>query len=72
MYLPYVHCPADEFLSSHEKAPVMKELLVAINIGKDMDSDSSKLSSKTTSGQSSPLIIRGQEHETSHKHGNPV
>lgn len=32
---------------------------MAINIGKDTDS-SLKLSSKTTSGQSSPLIIRGQ------------
>lgn len=49
----------DEFLSSTEKASGMKELLVAINIGKDTD-DSLKLSSKTTSGQSSPLIIRGQ------------
>uniref|UniRef100_A0AAR2IJB0 Solute carrier family 12 member 2 n=1 Tax=Pygocentrus nattereri TaxID=42514 RepID=A0AAR2IJB0_PYGNA len=50
----------DEFLSSYEKAPGMKELLVAINIGKDTDNDSLKPSSKTTSGQSSPLIIRGQ------------
>lgn len=49
----------DEFLSSTEKAPGMKELLVAINIGKDTD-DSMKRSSKTTSGQSSPLIMKGQ------------
>lgn len=49
----------DELLSSTEKAPGMKELLVAINIGKDSE-DSLKPSSKTTSGQSSPLIIRGQ------------
>uniref|UniRef100_A0A4W4F0Q0 Solute carrier family 12 member 2 n=1 Tax=Electrophorus electricus TaxID=8005 RepID=A0A4W4F0Q0_ELEEL len=53
------HIPGqDEFLSSYEKAPGMKELLVAINIGKDTDKDSSKPSSQSTSCQSSPLIIR--------------
>uniref|UniRef100_A0A8B9RCN7 Solute carrier family 12 member 2-like n=1 Tax=Astyanax mexicanus TaxID=7994 RepID=A0A8B9RCN7_ASTMX len=52
------HLANNEFMSSYEKAPGMKELLVAISIGKDMDSDSSKPSSKTTSCQSSPLIIR--------------
>lgn len=57
--LDYSDLHTDEFLSSSEKAPGMKELLVAINIGKDTD-DSLKPSSKITSGQSSPLIIRGQ------------
>ncbi|KAL1268939.1 hypothetical protein QQF64_031228 [Cirrhinus molitorella] len=47
----------DEFMSSQEKAPGMKDLLVSINI-KDFDSDSSKPSSKSTSCQSSPLIFR--------------
>uniref|UniRef100_A0A673G0R9 Solute carrier family 12 member 2-like n=1 Tax=Sinocyclocheilus rhinocerous TaxID=307959 RepID=A0A673G0R9_9TELE len=43
----------DEFQTSQEKAPGMKDLLVSINI-KDFDSDSSKPSSKSTSCQSSP------------------
>lgn len=47
----------DEFQTSQEKAPGMKDLLVSINI-KDFDSDSSKPSSKSTSCQSSPLIFR--------------
>ncbi|KAK9971186.1 hypothetical protein ABG768_027075 [Culter alburnus] len=47
----------DEFLSSQEKTPGMKDLLVSINI-KDFDSDSSKPSSIATSCQSSPLIFR--------------
>lgn len=49
---------SDEFLSTHEKTPGMKDLLVSVNM-KDFDSDSSKPSSKTTSCQSSPLIFRG-------------
>ncbi|XP_026072780.1 solute carrier family 12 member 2 isoform X1 [Carassius auratus] len=48
---------SDEFQTSQEKAPGMKDLLVSINI-KDFDSDSSKPSSKSTSCQSSPLIFR--------------
>uniref|UniRef100_A0A672M015 Solute carrier family 12 member 9 n=1 Tax=Sinocyclocheilus grahami TaxID=75366 RepID=A0A672M015_SINGR len=47
----------DEFQTSQEKPPGMKDLLVSINI-KDFDSDSSKPSSKSTSCQSSPLIFR--------------
>ncbi|KAK7145418.1 hypothetical protein R3I93_013216 [Phoxinus phoxinus] len=47
----------DELLSSQEKAPGAKDLLVSINI-KDFDSDSSKPSSIATSCQSSPLIFR--------------
>ncbi len=54
---------SDEFQTSQEKAPVMKDLLVSINI-KDFDSDSSKPSSLSTSCQSSPLIFRGQKTMT--------
>nr|XP_021334213.1 solute carrier family 12 member 2-like [Danio rerio] len=59
-YINIIHSTAvsaDEFLSSQEKTPAMKDPLVSINI-KDFDSDSSKPSSKSTSCQSSPLIFR--------------
>lgn len=55
----------DEFLSTHEKTPGMKDLLVSINM-KDFDSDSSKPSSKTTSCQSSPLIFRDTKSRPAH------
>ncbi|XP_070759900.1 solute carrier family 12 member 2-like [Enoplosus armatus] len=45
----------DELLSSHEKPPG-KEVVVSISLAKDSDSDSCP--SKTTSNQSSPLIMR--------------
>ncbi|XP_035514944.1 solute carrier family 12 member 2-like, partial [Morone saxatilis] len=52
------HIPGqDELLSSHEKPPVStKEVVVSVTLAKDSDSDSCP--SKTTSNQSSPLIIR--------------
>ncbi|XP_041643892.1 solute carrier family 12 member 2 [Cheilinus undulatus] len=44
----------DELMSSNEKPPVgSKDVVVSVNLAKDSDSDS-----KTTSNQSSPLIIR--------------
>ncbi|XP_041793140.1 solute carrier family 12 member 2-like [Chelmon rostratus] len=47
----------DELLSSHEKPPVgSKEVVVSVSLAKDSDSDSCP--SKTTSNQSSPLIMR--------------
>ncbi|XP_040897452.1 solute carrier family 12 member 2-like [Toxotes jaculatrix] len=47
----------DELLSSHEKPPVGgKEVVVSVSLAKDSDSDSCP--SKTTSNQSSPLIMR--------------
>uniref|UniRef100_A0A8C7XWI5 Solute carrier family 12 member 3 n=2 Tax=Oryzias sinensis TaxID=183150 RepID=A0A8C7XWI5_9TELE len=47
----------DELLSSHEKPPVgAKDALISVNLVKDSDSDSCP--SKSTSNQSSPLIIR--------------
>ncbi len=50
---------ADELLSSSEKPPVGgKDVLVTVSLAKDSDSDSCP--SKTTSNQSSPLIIRGK------------
>ncbi|KAI7798279.1 solute carrier family 12 member 2-like [Triplophysa rosa] len=55
----------DEFLSTHEKTPGMKDLLVSVNI-KDFDSDSSKPSSKTTSCQSSPLIFKDTKSRPAH------
>uniref|UniRef100_A0A3Q4H9D3 Solute carrier family 12 member 2 n=1 Tax=Neolamprologus brichardi TaxID=32507 RepID=A0A3Q4H9D3_NEOBR len=55
-----LHCactPADELLSSHEKPPVItKDVLISVIPAKDSDSDSCP--SKTTSNQSSPLIMR--------------
>ncbi|XP_030643017.1 solute carrier family 12 member 2 [Chanos chanos] len=48
----------DEFLSSHEKTPGTKDILLSINTGKDSDSDTSKPSSKAASFQSSPVIHR--------------
>jgi len=51
--------PADELLSSQEKPPVgSKDVLISVSPAKDSDSDSCL--SKTTSNQSSPLIIRGK------------
>ncbi|XP_037633780.1 solute carrier family 12 member 2-like [Sebastes umbrosus] len=47
----------DELLSSHEKPPVdSKEVVISVILPKDPDSDSCP--SKTTSNQSSPLIMR--------------
>ncbi|XP_073322099.1 solute carrier family 12 member 2-like isoform X1 [Pagrus major] len=47
----------DELLSSHEKPPIgSKEVVVSVILPKDPDSDSCP--SKTTSNQSSPLIMR--------------
>lgn len=43
----------------------MKDLLVSVNIT-DFDSDSSKPSSKTTSCQSSPLILKGHVFHNIH------
>ncbi|KAM3867825.1 solute carrier family 12 member 2 [Diretmus argenteus] len=45
----------DELLSSHEKPP-LKEVVVSVSLAKDSDSDTCP--SKTTSNQSSPLILR--------------
>lgn len=54
---PFV--PVDDLLSAHEKPPVgSKEVAVYVSAAKDSDSDSCP--SKTTSNQSSPLIIRGK------------
>lgn len=51
--------PIDELLSSHEKPPIgSKEVVVSVILPKDSDSDSCP--SKTTSNQSSPLIVRGK------------
>uniref|UniRef100_A0A3B4YUL1 Solute carrier family 12 member 2 n=1 Tax=Seriola lalandi dorsalis TaxID=1841481 RepID=A0A3B4YUL1_SERLL len=48
----------DELLSSHEKPPVgSKDVVISVSLAKDSDSDSCP--SKTTSSQSSPLIMRG-------------
>ncbi|CAG5917464.1 unnamed protein product [Menidia menidia] len=50
----------DELLSSQEKPPVgSKDVLISVGPAKDPDSDSCP--SKTTSSQSSPLIIRAAE-----------
>ncbi|XP_038559754.1 solute carrier family 12 member 2-like [Micropterus salmoides] len=47
----------DELLSPHEKPPIgSKEVVVSVSLAKDSDSDSCP--SKTTSNQSSPLIMR--------------
>ncbi|XP_074495642.1 solute carrier family 12 member 2 [Sebastes fasciatus] len=47
----------DELLSSHEKPPVdSKDVVISVILPKDPDSDSCP--SKTTSNQSSPLIMR--------------
>ncbi|XP_057688066.1 solute carrier family 12 member 2-like [Corythoichthys intestinalis] len=46
----------DELSCSHDKPPVSKDTPVTVTLTKDSDSDSSP--SKTTSNQSSPLIIR--------------
>lgn len=51
--------PVDELLSSHEKPPIgNKDVVVSVSLAKDSDSDSCP--SKTTSNQSSPLILRGK------------
>uniref|UniRef100_A0A4W6CU99 Solute carrier family 12 member 2 n=1 Tax=Lates calcarifer TaxID=8187 RepID=A0A4W6CU99_LATCA len=53
----------DELLSSHEKPPVgSKEVVISVSLAKDLDSDSCP--SKTTSNQSSPLIMRGNQYNT--------
>lgn len=58
--LPVLHCLSllDDLLSSHEKSLGNKEVVVSVSLVKDSDSDSCP--SKTTSNQSSPLIIRGK------------
>lgn len=71
MYLsfiqPYLWCtgynavftPVDDLLSSNEKPPGgNKEVTISVSVQKDSDSESCP--SKTTSNQSSPLIIRGE------------
>ncbi|KAG7280804.1 hypothetical protein CRUP_035469 [Coryphaenoides rupestris] len=49
----------DELLSSQEKSSGMKDVVVSIDMSKDSDGDSSKLSSKATSLQNSPAIQKG-------------
>ncbi|XP_068166257.1 solute carrier family 12 member 2-like [Antennarius striatus] len=55
------HIPGqDELLSSQEKPPMdQTEVVVSVSLAKDSDSDSCP--SKTTSNQSSPLIIKAAE-----------
>ena len=49
----------DELLSSQEKTSAVKDVVVSIDMSKDSDGDSSKLSSKATSLQNSPAVQKG-------------
>ncbi|KAI1900257.1 hypothetical protein AGOR_G00048130 [Albula goreensis] len=46
----------DELLTSQEKAPGLKDIVVSIDLNKDSDADSSKTSSRISTAQSSPII----------------
>ncbi|XP_035236006.1 solute carrier family 12 member 2-like isoform X2 [Anguilla anguilla] len=46
----------DEFLSTQEKAPGGKDIVVSFDLSKDSDGDSSKTSSRISTAQSSPII----------------
>ncbi|KAG9355018.1 hypothetical protein JZ751_001731, partial [Albula glossodonta] len=46
----------DELLTSQEKAPGLKDIVVSIDLNKDSDGDSSKTSSRISTAQSSPII----------------
>uniref|UniRef100_A0A665VA36 Solute carrier family 12 member 9 n=1 Tax=Echeneis naucrates TaxID=173247 RepID=A0A665VA36_ECHNA len=60
----------DELLSSQEKPSVGgKDVVVSVSLGKDSDSDSCP--SKTTSNQSSPLIMRGKGGREDAREGTP-
>lgn len=49
--------PIDDLLSSNEKPPAgNKEVMISVSVQTDSDS----CPSKTTSGQNSPIIIRGE------------
>ncbi|XP_046870972.1 solute carrier family 12 member 2 [Hypomesus transpacificus] len=53
----------DDLLSSQEKTSCMKDVVVSIDMSKDSDGDSSKLSSKATSVQNSPAIQKDDEDD---------
>ncbi|KAK0146688.1 Solute carrier family 12 member 2 [Merluccius polli] len=54
----------DELLLSQEKSSGMKDIVVSIDMSKDSDGDSSKLSSKATSLQNSPAIQKDKKSPT--------
>lgn len=61
--------PADEIIQSQEKPPAGgKDVLVSVVPTKDSDS----CPSKATSGQSSPLIVRGERTLNSRTSSSPV
>ncbi|XP_059905839.1 solute carrier family 12 member 2 isoform X2 [Gadus macrocephalus] len=51
----------DELLSSQEKTSAVKDVVVSIDMSKDSDGDSSKLSSKATSLQNSPAVQKDKK-----------
>ncbi|KAJ8380958.1 hypothetical protein SKAU_G00017360 [Synaphobranchus kaupii] len=52
----------DEFVSSQEKAPGIKDIALAIDLNIDSDGDSSKTSSRISTAQSSPIIHKGSDN----------
>ncbi|KAG9353808.1 hypothetical protein JZ751_011932 [Albula glossodonta] len=54
----------DDLLSSQEKTSGMKDVIVSIDMSKDSDGDSSKLSSKATTAQNSPAIQKDKKSPT--------
>ncbi|XP_059905837.1 solute carrier family 12 member 2 isoform X1 [Gadus macrocephalus] len=53
----------DELLSSQEKTSAVKDVVVSIDMSKDSDGDSSKLSSKATSLQNSPAVQKDEDDD---------
>ncbi|KAJ8392724.1 hypothetical protein AAFF_G00072080 [Aldrovandia affinis] len=53
----------DDLLSSQEKTSGMKDVIVSIDMSKDSDGDSSKLSSKATTAQNSPAIQKDDDDD---------
>uniref|UniRef100_A0AAY4D1J9 Solute carrier family 12 member 2 n=1 Tax=Denticeps clupeoides TaxID=299321 RepID=A0AAY4D1J9_9TELE len=58
----------DELLLSQERTPGLREFVVAVSVGRDNDSDSSKV----TSAQSSPLIHKVAAGRASPPHSPPL
>ncbi|XP_035236005.1 solute carrier family 12 member 2-like isoform X1 [Anguilla anguilla] len=52
----------DEFLSTQEKAPGGKDIVVSFDLSKDSDGDSSKTSSRISTAQSSPIIQKDSDN----------
>ncbi|KAF7218040.1 solute carrier family 12 member 2 [Nothobranchius furzeri] len=53
----------DDLLSSQEKSSGVKDVIVSIDTSKDSDGESSKLSSKATSLQSSPAVQKDDDDD---------